>query len=85
MPAILQTKENYRFALCNSYKIYMLVKLWVENYATYDGFVNGINGIFKASKMTYCDKIIIWIMFQNCKIGTLTRKKYNHYYNIESK
>jgi hypothetical protein len=26
-------------------------------------------------------------MFQNCKIGTLTREKYNHYYNnnIESK
>jgi hypothetical protein len=63
----------------------VLVKLWVENYTTYDGFVNGTNGIFKASKMTYCDKIIIWIMFQNCKIGTLTREKYNHYYNIESK
>ncbi len=63
----------------------MLVKLWVEDYATYDGFVNGTNGIFKAFKMTYWDKIIIWIMFQNCKIGTLTREKYNHYYNIESK
>jgi hypothetical protein len=52
----------------------MLVKLWVENYATYGGFVNGTNGIFKASKMTYCDKIIIWIMFQICKIETLTKK-----------
>jgi hypothetical protein len=32
-------------------------------------------------------KIIIWIMFQNFKIGTLTTEKYNHYYNnnIESK
>jgi hypothetical protein len=64
----------------------MLVKSWVENYATYDGFVNGIYDKFKASKMTYCDKIIIWIMFQNCKIGTLIREKYNHYYNnIESR
>jgi hypothetical protein len=32
-------------------------------------------------------KTIIWIMFQNSKIGTLTREKYNHYYdnNIDSK
>jgi hypothetical protein len=64
----------------------MLVELCVGNYATFDGFVNGVNGIFKAST-TYCEKIIIWIMFQNCKIGTLTRKKYSHYYdnNIKSK
>jgi hypothetical protein len=51
-----------------------------------NGLVNGINGIFQAS-ITYCEKIIIWIMFQNSKIGTLTREKYNHYYdnNVESK
>ncbi len=47
--------------------------------------MNGIDGIFKAST-TYCEKTIIWIMFQNFKIGILTREKYNHYYdNIESK
>jgi hypothetical protein len=48
--------------------------------------VNGIDGILKTST-TYCEKTIIWIMFQNFKIGTLTREKYNHYYNnnIESK
>jgi hypothetical protein len=48
--------------------------------------VNGFDGIFKASR-TYCSKSIIWIMFQNFTIGTLTREKYNHYYNnnIESK
>jgi hypothetical protein len=48
--------------------------------------VNGAKSIFKAST-TYCEKTIIWIMFQNFKIGTLTRKKYTHYYdnNIESK
>jgi hypothetical protein len=56
------------------------------NYAMYDGLVNGVDDIFKAS-ITYCNKIIIWIMFQNFKIRTLTREKYNHYYNknIESK
>ncbi len=63
----------------------MLVELCASNYATYGGLVNGTNDIFKTST-TYCDKTIIWIMFQNSKIGTLTRKKYSHYYNnIESK
>jgi hypothetical protein len=63
----------------------MLVELCANNYVTYDGFVIGANGIFKAST-TYCDKTIIWIMFQNSKIGTLTREKYSYYYNnIESK
>jgi hypothetical protein len=54
-------------------------------YATSDGLVNGVDGIFKAS-ITYCEKTIIWIMFQNSKIGTLTREKYNHCSdnNIES-
>jgi len=47
--------------------------------------MDGVDGIFKAS--TYCGKIIIWIMFQKSKIGTLTTEKYSHYYNnnIESK
>jgi hypothetical protein len=56
------------------------------NYATFDGLMNGANGSLKAST-TYCEKTIIWIMFQNYKIGTLTKKKYSHYYNnkIESK
>jgi hypothetical protein len=58
----------------------MLVELCASNYATYDGHVNGVDYIFKAST-TYYDKIIIWIMFQNSTIGTLIRKKYNHYYN----
>jgi hypothetical protein len=64
----------------------MLVELCVGNYATFEGLVNGANDIFKTST-TYCERIIIWIMFQNSKIGTLIRKQYNHYYdnNIESK
>ena len=54
--------------------IYMLVELCAGNYATYDGFVNGAYGIFK-TLTTYCEKTIIWIMFQNYKIGTLTKEK----------
>jgi hypothetical protein len=66
--------------------IYMLVKLCVGNYGTSNGLMNGANGIFKALT-TYCEKTIIWIMFQISKIGTLTREKYYLYYynNIESK
>jgi hypothetical protein len=67
-------------------KIYMLAELCVGNYAKFNGLVNGVNGIFTWST-TYCEKTIIWIMFQISKIETLMREKYNHYYdnNIESK
>jgi hypothetical protein len=64
----------------------MLVELRVDNYATFDGLVNGVDDILN-TLTTHCGKTIIWIMFQNFKIGTLTRKIYSHYYdnNIESK
>jgi hypothetical protein len=62
----------------------MLVELCVIKYTTFYELVNGVDGIFKTST-TYCEKTIIWIMFQNSKIITLTRKK-NHYYdNTKSK
>jgi hypothetical protein len=44
----------------------MLVELCVGNYAMY-GLMNEVNGIFKTS-ITYCDKTIIWIMFQIKKL-----------------
>jgi hypothetical protein len=67
-------------------KKYMLVEFCVGNYATFYGLVNGDVSIFKTST-TYNDKTIIWTMFQNSKIGILTKEKCNHYYNnnIESK
>jgi hypothetical protein len=40
----------------------MFVELYVGNYATSYGLVNGVNGILKTST-TYCGKPIIWIMF----------------------
>ncbi len=52
----------------------MLVELCVHNYATSDGLMNETYDIFKTST-TYCGKIIIWIMFQNSKIETLTKEK----------
>jgi hypothetical protein len=64
----------------------MLIKLCVGNYVTFNGFWNGVDDILKDST-TYCEKTIIWIMFENFKIGTLTKKNKNHYYdnNIQSK
>jgi len=50
----------------------MLVELCVCTYATFDGLMNGANGIFK-TLITYCGKTIIWIMFQNSKIGMLAK------------
>jgi len=50
----------------------MLAELCASNYVTFNGLVNETDGIFKVST-TYCEKTIIWIMFQNSKIGTLIR------------
>jgi hypothetical protein len=40
----------------------MLVELCVDNYATFDGLVNGVDDIFKTSTTNY-EKAILWIMF----------------------
>jgi phosphopantetheine adenylyltransferase len=56
----------------------MLVNLCASNYATFDGLVNGVDDFLKRSTI-YHEKTIIWIMFQNSKIKTLTKEKYNHY------
>jgi hypothetical protein len=78
----LNRTAGLHFTIC--IKKDMLIELCVSNYATFDGLVNAVDGIFKAST-TYCEKTIIWIMFQKIIIGTSKRKKYSHYYdnNIE--
>jgi hypothetical protein len=57
----------------------MLFELCVGNYATFDGLVNGANGIFKTS-VSYHNKTKIWISFPNKKIGMLFREKSIHLY-----
>jgi len=42
--------------------MYMFVELCAGNYATSNGLVNGVDDIFQTST-TYCEKIIIRIMF----------------------
>jgi hypothetical protein len=46
----------------------MVVELCVRNYATYDGLVNGADGVFKTST-SYHNKTIVWILFPNQKMG----------------
>jgi len=44
----------------------MLVELCVGNYATFDGLVNGSDGIFKASTI-YCEKPLYGICLKFSK------------------
>jgi hypothetical protein len=63
----------------------MVVKLCAQNYATYDGLVNGTNGEFK-TPTSYHNKTMVWILFPNQKIGVLVREKSTQLYtnNIQS-
>jgi hypothetical protein len=63
----------------------MVVELCVGNYATYDGLVNGVDGVFKISTF-YHNKTILWILFPNPKIRMLAKEKSTHLYtnNIQS-
>jgi hypothetical protein len=44
----------------------MVVELCVENYATYDGLINGVDSLFKTST-SYHNKTIVWILFPKKK------------------
>ncbi len=63
----------------------IVVELDVQNYATYDCFVNGVNGVFKTST-SYHNKTMVLILFPNKKIGLLVREKSTQLYanNIQS-
>jgi hypothetical protein len=61
----------------------MLVELYAGNYVTYDGLVNGANGIFQGSTKVFNSQEIIWILFNNPKCGQLTRTKNAHLYEHE--
>jgi hypothetical protein len=61
----------------------MLVELCVENYATHDGLVNGLDGIFQGSIKVFNSQEVIWILFNNPKCGQFTRIKNAHLYGHE--
>jgi hypothetical protein len=49
----------------------MLMELYVSNYATLDGLINGANGTFQ-DYIENNPKPLIWIYFHNPKIGINT-------------
>ncbi len=51
----------------------MFIELCVRNYATYDGFVNGIDGFFKTTCVNNKSYILMNIL--NLKIGYHTQRK----------
>jgi hypothetical protein len=60
-----------------------LVELCAGNYATHDGFVNGVDGIFQGSIKIFNSQEVIWIFFSNLKCGQLTRIMNAHLYEHE--
>jgi hypothetical protein len=60
-----------------------LVELCAGNYATHDGLVNGVDGIFQGSIKIFNSQEVIWILFSNPKCGQLTRIKNAHLYEHE--
>ncbi len=61
----------------------ILVELCAGNYATHDGLVNGVDGIFQGSIKIFNSQEVIWILFSNPKCGQLTRIKNAHLYEHE--
>jgi hypothetical protein len=61
----------------------MMIELCVGNYATHDGLLNGVDGLFKGSRLLPNSQTIILIIFNNSKTGHLTRLKNNHLYTQE--
>jgi hypothetical protein len=57
----------------------MVVELCARNYATYDGLVNGVDGVFK-TPTSYHNKTIVWVLFPKPKIGMLSKEKSTHLY-----
>jgi hypothetical protein len=57
----------------------MLVELCAKNYATTNGLVNRVNGLFKTST-SYHNKTIIWMSFPNPKIKMINKEKSIHLY-----
>jgi hypothetical protein len=64
-------------------QIYMLVELCARNYATHDGLVNGVDGIFQGLTKIFNSQEVIWIIFNNLKCAQLTKIKNAHLYEHE--
>jgi hypothetical protein len=81
----LQNDANFTIELSLEVQIKknILVELCARNYATHDGLVNGVDGIFQGSIKIFNSRKVIWILFNNPKCGQLTRIKNAHLYEHE--
>ena len=86
-PKSFQLRDNPNETTCLHAEIRvqkdMLVELSAGNYATHDGLVNGADGLFEGLSLLPNSQTIILILFNNFKIGHLTRIKKNHLYTQE--
>jgi len=60
----------------------MLVELYVGNYNTNDGLVNGTEGIFKSYSCNNNRPDIVYIEFSDTEIGKQQRNKFKQLYDI---
>jgi hypothetical protein len=81
----LQNDANFTTTLHSKDQVKknILVELCAGNYATHDGLVNGVDGIFQGSTKIFNSQEVIWILFNNLKCGQLTRVKNAHLYEHE--
>jgi hypothetical protein len=86
---IVKEEENHGNALCHLHttifppqlviKLNMRIEIYVGNYDSQDGFVNGANGSIKAYNKI--DKVdMIWIMLYDTKIGHRQANKLSYLY-----
>jgi hypothetical protein len=64
----------------------MLIKLCVGNYASHNDLFNGVNEVFQYVSKLHDNESLIWIAFNNPKVGFTTRSQNQHLYptNIQN-
>jgi hypothetical protein len=59
-------------------KIGMLIELCDKNYAIHDELFNGVDGVFQYVTKLQNNESLIWIGFNNPKVGFVTRIRNQH-------
>jgi len=58
----------------------MMIKLYASNYAIHDGLFNGADGVFQYVSKSHDSESFIWIVFNNPKASSTTKKQNQHLY-----
>jgi hypothetical protein len=56
----------------------MMVESYASNYAIHDGLFNGVDGVFQYVSKSHESKSLIWIVFNNPKVGSTTKIQNQH-------